>query len=56
MTALMTLPKTDRLLGITLAALTVATILLAAEAHAFCNLFCIHGTPMVESEICADRG
>lgn len=56
MTALMTLPKTDRLLGITLAALTVATILLAAEAHAFCNLFCIHGTPMVETEICAGHG
>jgi hypothetical protein len=56
MNALMTLPTTDRLLGITLAALTVATILLAAEAHAFCNLFCIHGTPMVETEICAGRG
>ena len=56
MNALRTLPQTDRLLGITLAALTVATILLAAEADAFCNLFCIHGTPMVETEICAGRG
>lgn len=55
MNTLMTLPKTDRLLGITLAALTAATILLAAETHAFCNLFCIHGTPMVEREICAGR-
>lgn len=55
MNALRTLPATDRLLGITLAALTAATILLAAEAHAFCNLFCIHGTPMVETEICAGR-
>jgi hypothetical protein len=55
MNALMTLPTTDRLLGITLAALTAATILLAAEAHALCNLFCIHGTPMVETEICAGR-
>jgi hypothetical protein len=56
MIALRTLPATDRLLGVTLAALTAATILLAAEAHAFCNLFCIHGMPMVETEICADRG
>jgi hypothetical protein len=56
MSALKTLPATDRLLVMTLAALTVATILLAAEAHAFCNLFCIHGTPMVETEICAGRG
>ncbi|MFY8102006.1 MAG: hypothetical protein ACOVOA_18830 [Allorhizobium sp.] len=52
----MTLPATDRLLGMTLAALTVATILLAAEAHAFCNLFCIHGMPAIEAEICAGRG
>lgn len=56
MTAIRTFPQTDRLLGIALAALTAATILLAAEAHAFCNLFCIHGTPMVETEICAGRG
>ncbi|MCZ8177615.1 MAG: hypothetical protein O9309_01200 [Rhizobium sp.] len=56
MTALRTLSATDRLLGITLAALTVATILLAAEAHAFCNLFCIHGMPAIEAEICAGRG
>lgn len=56
MSALMTLPATDRLLGMTLAVLTAATILLAAEAHAFCDLFCIHGMPMVETEICAGRG
>jgi hypothetical protein len=56
MTALRTLSATDRLLGMTLVALTAATILMAAEAHAFCNLFCIHGTPMVETEICAGRG
>lgn len=56
MTALRTLSATDRLLGMTLVALTAATMLIAAEAHAFCNLFCIHGTPMVETEICAGRG
>ena len=56
MIALRTLPATDRLLGVTLAALTAATILLAAEAHAFCNLFCIHGMPVIETEICAGRG
>ncbi len=55
MTALRTLPVTGRLLGITLAALTAATILLAAEAHAVCDLFCIHGERMIETEICADR-
>lgn len=56
MSALKTLPATDRLLGITLAALTAATMLIAAEAHAFCNLFCIHGMPAIEAEICAGRG
>ncbi len=55
MTALATLRPTDRLLGITLIALSAATILLAAEAHAFCNFFCIHGMPMVDTEICASR-
>lgn len=56
MTALATLRPTDRQLGITLIALTAATILLATEAHAFCNLFCIHGMPAIEAEICAERG
>lgn len=56
MTALKTLPATDRLLGITLIALSAATILLVTEAHAFCNLFCIHGMPPIEAEICAERG
>lgn len=56
MTLIRTLPASDRLLGITLAALTVATILLAAEAHAVCNLFCIHGMPAIDAEICAGRG
>jgi hypothetical protein len=55
MTALDTFRPTDRLLTAVLVALTAMTILLAAEAHAFCNLFCIHGTPMVEAEICASR-
>jgi hypothetical protein len=56
MIALKTLSTTDRLLGMTLATLTAATILLATEAHAFCNLFCIHGMPAIEAEICAGRG
>ncbi len=56
MTLIRTLPASNRLLGITLAALTFATLLMAAEAHAFCNLFCIHGTPAIEAEICAGRG
>lgn len=56
MTAIQTLRPTDRLLAATLVALTAAIILLAAEAHAFCNLFCIHGMPVVDTEICAGRG
>ncbi|SMC72354.1 hypothetical protein [Rhizobium sp. RU36D] len=56
MIALLTRPSTDRWLFASLIALTVATILLAAEAHAFCNLFCIHGMPMIETEICSGRG
>jgi len=55
MSALKTLPATDRLLGMTLVALTAATMLIAAEAHAFCNLFCIHAMPAIEAEICAGR-
>ncbi len=55
MTALDTLRPADRLLAAVLVTLTAATILLAAEAHAFCNLFCIHGMPVVETEICTGR-
>lgn len=56
MTLIQTFPATDRLLGAIVVALTAATILLAAEAHAFCNLFCIHGMAVVETDICANRG
>ncbi len=56
MNAIQTLLPTDRLLSAVLIALTAATILLATEAHAFCNLFCIHGMPVVDTEICAGRG
>lgn len=55
MIAIQTLRPTDRLLAATLVALTAATILLAAEAHAFCSFFCIHGDRMLETEICASR-
>ncbi|WP_172450180.1 hypothetical protein [Rhizobium sp. TH135] len=56
MNAIQTLLPTDRLLLAVLIALTAATILLTTEAHAFCNLFCIHGMPVVDTEICAGRG
>jgi hypothetical protein len=56
MTALSTFRPTDRLLTAVLVALTVSTLLLAGEAHAFCTLFCIHGMPVVDTEICASRG
>jgi hypothetical protein len=55
MTLIRTLPASDRLLGATLVALTAATLVLAAEAHAFCTLFCIHGTPMIQTEICTGQ-
>lgn len=55
MTAIQTFRPTDRLLASILVALTAATILMAAEAHAFCNLFCIHGDRMIDTEICAGR-
>ncbi|XUY29121.1 hypothetical protein RMR21_018875 [Agrobacterium sp. rho-8.1] len=55
MTLIRIFPATDRQLGTIVIALTAATILLAAEAHAFCNLFCIHGMAVVETEICAGR-
>lgn len=55
MTLLPTLPTGDRLLVAMLAALTAATILLAADAHAFCRIYCIHGMPMIDSEICSGR-
>lgn len=55
MTLLHTLPTGDRLLAAALAALTAATILMAADAHAFCRIFCLHGMPMIESEICSGR-
>lgn len=56
MTALRTFPATDRLLAAALVVLTAATILLATNAHAFCRIFCIHGMPAIETEICAGRG
>ena len=38
---------------ITLMALTIATILMAAEAHAFCSVFCIHRDRTLETDICS---
>lgn len=40
---------------IILIALTIATFLMAAEAHAFCSVFCIHGDRMPEMDICSGR-
>lgn len=55
MTALQHLNRGDRLLAFAFAALTAATLVVAAEAHAFCSIFCIHGDRTVEMEICAGR-
>ena len=42
----------DRLLILSLVMLTALSLVVATEAHAFCQLFCIHGEAMV-SEICS---
>lgn len=55
MTALQHFNPADRLLAFAFAALTAATLVVAAEAHAFCSIFCIHGDRAVEAEICAGR-
>ena len=38
------------------AVVTAATRLVAAAAHAFCSIVCIHGDQMIDTEICAGRG
>jgi len=55
MKRLQPLTLVDRMSLITLMALTIATILMAAEAHAFCSVFCIHGGRMPEMDICSSR-
>jgi hypothetical protein len=52
MTALSRLPIADRLLAVLILALSLAV---AAEAHAFCSVVCIHGDRMVGSDICSSR-
>lgn len=51
MTAFANLNPGDRLLVLSLTMLTAMTLVLATDAHVFCQLFCIHGETMV-SEIC----
>ena len=38
-----------------LAALAIWAFALAAEAHAFCSIYCIHGDRMVATDICTSR-
>jgi len=56
MIAMKTVPLTDRLATGILGALAAATIVVAAETHAFCSIFCIHGERMIEQNICTSRG
>ena len=46
----------DRALGLTLVILASLTLFMAIESHALCSLFCLHGDPMSNAEICATRG
>lgn len=55
MNALAHIRISDRMLGLTFAALAFTVLALAAEAHLLCDLFCIHGEAMTGSEICFGR-
>jgi hypothetical protein len=46
----------DHALGLAFVILAMLTLFVASESHAFCSLFCLHGEPMVNTEICATRG
>ncbi|WEZ85350.1 hypothetical protein P6U16_24765 (plasmid) [Rhizobium sp. 32-5/1] len=56
MTASISLYPSDRLLAFLFAVIVVATLVVAAEAHAFCSTFCIHGDRMIVTDICSGRG
>jgi len=55
MTVLTHLAPTDKMLALMIPFLLIATLALATEAHAFCSIFCMHGDPMIETEICSGR-
>jgi len=55
MSAIAELAPGNRLLALAVAILTAATLVVAAEAHVFCAVFCIHGAPMIETEICSGQ-
>ncbi|MBB3659166.1 hypothetical protein FHX15_004430 [Rhizobium sp. BK650] len=55
MTRLQPLTLVDRMSLMTLMVLTTATILVAAEAHVICSVFCIHGDRTLEMDICSGR-
>ncbi|EHS52806.1 hypothetical protein PDO_4576 [Rhizobium sp. PDO1-076] len=54
MTTIASLNPADRMLALSLAMLTALTLVVATEAHAFCQIFCIHGEAML-TEICASQ-
>jgi hypothetical protein len=45
----------DRLLVFSLVVLTLMTLAVATEAHAFCQIVCIHGEAML-TDICSAAG
>lgn len=55
MNALTQTIATDRMLGLAFGLLAVAALVLAADAHLLCDLFCIHGQAMTGLEICSGR-
>jgi hypothetical protein len=56
MSALLAWEPSDRLIRIMYAGLFVATLAVAAEAHAFCRIYCIHGDEMTfVDDVCSSR-
>ncbi|MBB3396432.1 MULTISPECIES: hypothetical protein [unclassified Rhizobium] len=55
MSALAQFAPSDRMLALMVAIFTVATLLIATEAHAFCSLACMHADHMAGIEICSSR-
>ena len=55
MSALAQFASSDRMPALMVAILTVATLVMATEAHSFCSLFCMHVDHMAGIEICSSE-
>ncbi|WP_202902564.1 hypothetical protein [Rhizobium mesoamericanum] len=55
MTAHASIRTSDGVSILSLTLLAVITLLVAAESHAFCSIFCIHGGLIDHADICSGR-